>query len=115
MRHRTSSSHSRHSKQAAIERTGVNCSPTSHNNASRMSAIPRDHLRASLNLAQWQQLDIELIPLEARLQLVEREKARKQLFQRKNQAAVLIQRAWRKHRSKKRGSIARTVHSPRVL
>ncbi|XP_053551831.1 inversin [Bombina bombina] len=44
---------------------------------------------------KWQQLDIELIPLEARLQLVEREKFRKQLFQRKNQAAIIIQRAWR--------------------
>ncbi|XP_073456490.1 inversin [Aquarana catesbeiana] len=114
-RQRTSSSRSRHSKQADIERKGVNCSPTSHINAGRMSAIPRDSLRAGLSLAQWQQLDIELIPLEARLQLVEREKARKQLFQRKNQAAVLIQRAWRKHRSKKRGSIARTVHSVHVL
>ncbi|XP_018417323.1 PREDICTED: inversin [Nanorana parkeri] len=111
---RTSSSHSRHSKQADIERTGVNCSPTSLINASITLAMPRDKLRTGHSLAQWQQLDIELIPLEARLQLVEREKARKQLFQRKNQAAVIIQRAWRKHRIKKRGSIIRTVHPPRI-
>ncbi|KAM5146706.1 inversin [Mantella aurantiaca] len=111
---RTSSSHSRHSKQADRERTGVNCSPTNHIKANRTSATPKDSLRAGPSLAQWQQLDIELIPLEARLQLVEREKARKQLFQRKNQAAVLIQRAWRKHRSKTRGNIVRTVHSTHI-
>ncbi|XP_072287694.1 inversin [Pyxicephalus adspersus] len=95
---RTSSLHYKHSKEADIERTGVNCSPTIHINTGRKSAISRNSSRVGNSLAQWQQLDIERIPLEARLQLVEREKARKHLFQRKNQAAVLIQRAWRKHR-----------------
>ncbi|KAE8583349.1 hypothetical protein XENTR_v10020487 [Xenopus tropicalis] len=52
-------------------------------------------LREGNLTSNWQNVDIELIPLEARLQLVEREKARKQLFQRKNHAATVIQKAWR--------------------
>ncbi|XP_068104500.1 inversin [Hyperolius riggenbachi] len=111
----TSGSRARQVKQAGTERTGVSSSPTADANFRRSLTIPlpRDSLRAGHSLAHWQQLDIELIPLEARLQLVEREKARKQLFQRKNQAATVIQRAWRKHKIKK-GSYLRPTRSPRI-
>ncbi|KAM4664862.1 inversin [Discoglossus pictus] len=67
--------------------------------------LPREAVRGGHCPTKWQQLDIELIPLEARLQLVEREKARKQLFQRKIQAAVVIQRAWRTFWSRKKGFV----------
>ncbi|XP_075691426.1 inversin [Rhinoderma darwinii] len=103
--HRSSSgSHSRRTKHGDTEGKIGTCSPSSDISFRRSLTIPipRESLRLGQTTADWQQLDIELIPLEARLQLVEREKARKQLFQRKQQAAMVIQRAWRKHRSRKK-------------
>ncbi|KAM9324217.1 inversin [Gastrophryne carolinensis] len=101
-KHSTSSSRSRQVRQTDTDKTTVNCSLANDINFRRSATIllPRDSLRAGHGITQWQHLDIELIPLEARLQLVEREKARKQLFQRKNHAAAVIQQAWRKHRKK---------------
>ncbi|XP_066546985.1 inversin isoform X2 [Amia ocellicauda] len=46
----------------------------------------------------WHSGCVELVPLELRLQVVERERNRKELFRRKNQAASAIQRAWRRFR-----------------
>ncbi|XP_075041142.1 inversin [Mixophyes fleayi] len=111
----TSGSRCRHIKQTDIDRKGVMCSPTSDISFRRAPTIPlpRECSRPGQSALSWQQLDIELIPLEARLQLVEREKARKQLFQRKNQAAVVIQRAWRKHRSRKKTNRTKP-HSPHI-
>lgn len=103
--HRSSSgSHSRRIKHGDLEEKIVTCSPSSDISFRRSLTIPmpRDSSRLGHSIADWQQLDIELIPLEARLQLVEREKARKQLFQRKIQAAMVIQRAWRRYRSRKK-------------
>ncbi|XP_058868933.1 inversin isoform X2 [Acipenser ruthenus] len=51
---------------------------------------PRQHSRAP-----WQDSSIELVPLEVRLQVVEKERIRKELFRKKNKAAAVIQRAWR--------------------
>ncbi|XP_041104124.1 inversin isoform X2 [Polyodon spathula] len=45
--------------------------------------------------APWQDSSIELVPLEVRLQVVEKERIRKELFRKKNKAAAVIQRAWR--------------------
>uniref|UniRef100_A0A4W3KBY6 Inversin n=1 Tax=Callorhinchus milii TaxID=7868 RepID=A0A4W3KBY6_CALMI len=42
-------------------------------------------------------LNIQLIPLEVRLRLVEKERIRKELFRKKNQAATVIQKAWRRY------------------
>uniref|UniRef100_UPI00398E6A4D inversin isoform X2 n=1 Tax=Pristiophorus japonicus TaxID=55135 RepID=UPI00398E6A4D len=45
--------------------------------------------------------DILLIPLEVRVQIVEKERLRKELFRKKNRAATVIQRAWKSYRIRK--------------
>ncbi|KAM8934260.1 inversin [Pelodytes ibericus] len=68
--------------------------------------LPRESLRGGHCPYNWLPVDIELITLEARLMLVEREKARKQLFRLKINAATVIQRAWRAYWGRrKRGPI----------
>lgn len=42
-----------------------------------------------------QSVNIDLLPVELRLQIIQRERSRKELFRRKNRAAAVIQRAWR--------------------
>ena len=44
----------------------------------------------------WQSTNIELIPLEIRMQIIEKERKRKELFRKKNYAATVIQRTWRR-------------------
>ncbi|XP_078394826.1 inversin isoform X2 [Cetorhinus maximus] len=48
-----------------------------------------------------QSSDILLIPLEIRVQIVEKERLRKELFRKKNRAATVIQRAWKSYRIRK--------------
>ncbi|KAK7825461.1 hypothetical protein U0070_012261 [Myodes glareolus] len=43
-----------------------------------------------------QSVNIHLLPVEQRLQIIQRERSRKELFRRKNKAATVIQRAWRR-------------------
>ncbi|XP_075777704.1 inversin isoform X4 [Pelodiscus sinensis] len=45
-----------------------------------------------------QNMNIELIPLEIRMQIIEKERTRKELFRKKNYAASVIQRTWRSYR-----------------
>ncbi|MEE6505669.1 hypothetical protein FKM82_005618 [Ascaphus truei] len=100
---------SKHITQTTTRRAGVGCA-TAGDAACRRAMnvpLPIEAGRGGHCTNNWQQLDIELIPLQARLQLVEREKARKQLFQRKNQAAAVIQRAWRRHWRRRRSRLPR--------
>ncbi|KAM3910534.1 inversin [Leptodactylus fuscus] len=113
--HRSSSgSHTRRIKHGEIEGKMLSSSLSSDISFRRTLAIPipKESSKLGQSAIDWQQLDIELIPLEARLQLVEREKARKQLFQRKKQAAVVIQRAWRQYRSRKKRNIKSSHSAP---
>ncbi|XP_069769680.1 inversin isoform X3 [Narcine bancroftii] len=48
-----------------------------------------------------QRSEILLIPLEIRAQIVEKERLRKELFRKKNNAATVIQRAWKSHKTRK--------------
>ncbi|KAM7092781.1 inversin isoform 1-T1 [Molossus nigricans] len=48
-----------------------------------------------------QSVNIDLLPVELRLQIIQRERSRKELFRRKNQAAAVIQRAWRSYQLRK--------------
>jgi inversin len=41
-------------------------------------------------------MNIDLLPVELRLQIIQRERSRKELFRRKNRAAAVIQHAWRR-------------------
>ncbi|NWI88732.1 INVS protein, partial [Pitta sordida] len=45
----------------------------------------------------WQSTNIELVPLEIRRQVIEKERKRKELFRKKNYAATVIQRTWRSY------------------
>ncbi|XP_010180125.1 PREDICTED: inversin, partial [Mesitornis unicolor] len=45
----------------------------------------------------WQSTNVELIPLEIRMQIIEKERRRKELFRKKNYAATVIQRTWRSY------------------
>ncbi|XP_051822731.1 inversin isoform X1 [Antechinus flavipes] len=49
-----------------------------------------------------QNLNIELLPLEKRLMIIEKERTRKELFRKKNHAAAVIQRAWRSYQLRKK-------------
>ncbi|KAJ8353889.1 hypothetical protein SKAU_G00214560 [Synaphobranchus kaupii] len=51
---------------------------------------------SSALVGPWQAGRVELVPLELRLKVVEREHSHKELIQRKNLAACTIQRAWRR-------------------
>ncbi|XP_030060978.1 inversin [Microcaecilia unicolor] len=44
-----------------------------------------------------QSLNVEIIPIEVRLQIIKKERARKETFRKKNHAAALIQRTWRRY------------------
>lgn len=48
-----------------------------------------------------QSVNIDLLPVELRLQIIQRERSRKELFRRKNRAAAVIQRAWRSYQLRK--------------
>nr|XP_003407888.1 inversin isoform X1 [Loxodonta africana] len=48
-----------------------------------------------------QSVNIDLLPVELRLQIIQKERSRKELFRRKNKAAAVIQRAWRSYQLKK--------------
>ncbi|XP_019364710.1 PREDICTED: inversin isoform X2 [Gavialis gangeticus] len=48
-------------------------------------------------LPTWPSMHNELIPLEVRIQIIEKERTRKELFRKKNYAATIIQRAWRSY------------------
>nr|XP_033785539.1 inversin isoform X2 [Geotrypetes seraphini] len=44
-----------------------------------------------------QNLNVEIIPVEIRLQIIKEERARKETFRKKNHAATVIQRTWRRY------------------
>ncbi|XP_049491254.1 inversin isoform X2 [Panthera uncia] len=48
-----------------------------------------------------QSVSIDLLPVELRLQIIQRERSRKELFRKKNKAAAVIQRAWRSYQLRK--------------
>ncbi|XP_060055081.1 inversin isoform X2 [Erinaceus europaeus] len=48
------------------------------------------------DLLSGQSVSIDLLPAELRLQIIQRERSRKELFRRKNKAAAVIQRAWKR-------------------
>ncbi|XP_051872803.1 inversin isoform X2 [Pristis pectinata] len=74
-------------EKAPQDRTGISQSLISEN----CSCTPSSH----------QSSDILLIPLEVRVQIVEKERLRKELFRKKNSAATIIQRAWKSYRIRK--------------
>ncbi|XP_072109606.1 inversin isoform X6 [Mobula birostris] len=86
----TAGSNTKHNtiEKASQDRTGISQSLISQS----CSCTPPSH----------QSSDILLIPLEVRVQIVEKERLRKELFRKKNNAATVIQRAWKSYRVRKR-------------
>ncbi|XP_023561245.1 inversin [Octodon degus] len=52
-------------------------------------------------LLSGQSVNIDLLPVELRLQIIHRERSRKDLFRKKNKAATVIQCAWRSYQLRK--------------
>ncbi|KAK2503994.1 hypothetical protein MC885_003268 [Smutsia gigantea] len=48
-----------------------------------------------------QSVNIDLLPVELRLQIIQKERSRKELFRKKNKAAAIIQWAWRSYQLRK--------------
>ncbi|XP_058528743.1 inversin isoform X1 [Ochotona princeps] len=59
-----------------------------------------------------QSVNIDLLPVELRLQIIQRERNRKELFRRKNRAATVIQRAWRRYQVRKH--LSHLLHMKRL-
>ncbi|XP_054847555.1 inversin [Eublepharis macularius] len=64
---------------------------------SRQVVTASRHAEDPLGSLQHKSTNIELIPLAIRMQVIEKERARKELFRKKNCAAAIIQRAWRSY------------------
>ncbi|XP_078093347.1 inversin isoform X2 [Mustelus asterias] len=81
--------------------------PASGNNHDTIENAPQDRIgtlrslsteKGSCTTLSHQSSDILLIPLETRVQIVEKERLRKELFRKKNRAATIIQNAWKRTR-----------------
>ncbi|NXG14686.1 INVS protein, partial [Grallaria varia] len=81
-----------------VARDPAACSaPGDSLNLEKTGAIGSRDADDKLCSVAWQSTNIELIPLEIRMQVIEKERKRKELFRKKNYAATVIQRAWRSY------------------
>lgn len=67
-----------------------------HSGLSRPALTTSTHAEKSRGSLLYGNTNIELIPVANRMQVIEKERARKELFRKKNSAAAIIQRAWRR-------------------
>ncbi|XP_048145137.1 inversin isoform X3 [Corvus hawaiiensis] len=81
-----------------VPRNPVTCSASDHSlNLEKTGIIGSRNADDQLCSVPWQSTNIELIPLEIRMQIIEKERKRKELFRKKNYAATVIQRTWRSY------------------
>ncbi|NWI55425.1 INVS protein, partial [Calyptomena viridis] len=81
-----------------MPRNPVACSaPGDSLNLEKTGVIGSRNADDQLRSLAWQSTNIELIPLEIRMQIIEKERKRKELFRKKNYAATVIQRTWRSY------------------
>ncbi|KFW80103.1 Inversin, partial [Manacus vitellinus] len=81
-----------------VPRNPVACSaPADSLNLEKTDVIGSRNTDDQLCSVAWQSTNIELIPLEIRMQIIEKERKRKELFRKKNYAATVIQRSWRSY------------------
>ncbi|NXU50763.1 INVS protein, partial [Turnix velox] len=79
-----------------VPRKQVACfAPDDSLNLDKTGVIGSRNADEELCSVSWQSTNIELIPLEIRMQIIEKERKRKELFRKKNYAATVIQRTWR--------------------
>ncbi|XP_061220706.1 inversin isoform X3 [Neopsephotus bourkii] len=82
----------------AVPRNPAACSaPDDSSNLEKTSIIGSRNADDQSCSVAWQSTNIELIPLEIRMQIIEKERKRKELFRKKNYAATVIQRTWRSY------------------
>lgn len=67
-----------------------------HTRLGRPALTAARHAEEPLGSLQHRSTNIELVPVAIRVQIIQQERARKELFRRKNCAAAIIQRAWRR-------------------
>lgn len=80
-----------------VPRNPVACSASDDSlNLEKTGIIGSRNADDQLCSVPWQSTNIELIPLEIRMQIIEKERKRKELFRKKNYAATVIQRTWRR-------------------
>ncbi|XP_054046221.1 inversin isoform X4 [Rissa tridactyla] len=81
-----------------VPRNPAACSaPDDSLNLDKTGVIGSRNANDQLCSVAWQSTNIELIPLEIRMQIIEKERKRKELFRKKNYAATVIQRTWRSY------------------
>ncbi|XP_037238162.1 inversin isoform X5 [Falco rusticolus] len=81
-----------------VPRNPAACSPPDDSlNLEKTGVIGSRNADDQLCSVAWQSTNIELIPLEIRMQIIEKERKRKELFRKKNYAATVIQRTWRSY------------------
>ncbi|XP_074679852.1 inversin isoform X2 [Strix aluco] len=81
-----------------VPRNPAACSaPDDSLNLEKTGVIGSRNADDQLCSVAWQSTNIELIPLEIRMQIIEKERKRKELFRKKNYAATVIQRTWRSY------------------
>ncbi|NXN16971.1 INVS protein, partial [Indicator maculatus] len=81
-----------------VPRNPAVCSaPDDSLNLEKTGVIGSRNADDQLCSVSWQSTNIELIPLEIRMQIIEKERRRKELFRKKNYAATVIQRTWRSY------------------
>ncbi|NXN99463.1 INVS protein, partial [Rhinopomastus cyanomelas] len=82
----------------AMPRNPAACSaPDDSLNLGKPGLIGSRSAEDQLCSVTWPSTNIELIPLEVRMQIIEKERKRKELFRKKNHAATVIQRTWRSY------------------
>ncbi|KFQ34199.1 Inversin, partial [Merops nubicus] len=81
-----------------VPRNPAACSaPDDSLNLEKTDVIGSRNADDQLCAVTWPSTNIELIPLEIRMQIIEKERKRKELFRKKNYAATVIQRTWRSY------------------
>ncbi|XP_045636294.1 inversin isoform X2 [Ursus americanus] len=88
-----------------VSRSGVRKSGTSALSEDTQTSKETDPAPGPLS---GQSVNIDLLPVELRLQIIQKERSRKELFRRKNKAAAVIQRAWRSYQLRK--SLSHLLH-----
>ncbi|KAB1279745.1 Inversin, partial [Camelus dromedarius] len=85
-------------QRTEVLRSGVRKSRTSVPSEDAQPSTETDLAPGALS---GQSVSIDLLPVELRLQIIQRERSRKELFRKKNKAAAVIQRAWRSYQLRK--------------
>ncbi|XP_060103772.1 inversin [Heteronotia binoei] len=94
--------HDERTTRLVPNRPALGSVPGDHAKPSRPALTASRHAEEPSGSLQHGSTNIALIPVAIRMQVIEKERARKELFRKKNCAAVVIQRAWRSYQLRRR-------------